>query len=255
MGSKAADCSRGDSRLLDRIEVAIDLTVQQKPAIFDLTRDAMPGSGHYMVLDPEAYLDDVVANLRAAGLCAQRDPDDGNYERIQVKDSNDYSEDFDIIASSGFIRRGGGAYRQTCTPSSFPVERAADEPPIGSGCGRPFPPPVTRFNCKVHLKGGDYYTLDSTPIVGPDCEYCASVGFTDGRCLCPVRNHGAPDRIACGFARLWCLACRTSVLCPYSCRGRSFCPSCEKKRQLLWAEWLQKEVLAPVAAPPAGDLP
>jgi hypothetical protein len=24
------------------------------------------------------------------------------------------------------------------------------------------------------------------------------------------------------------------------------CPSCEKKRQLLWAEWLQKEVLAPV---------
>jgi len=49
-----------------------------------------------------------------------------------------------------------------------------------------------------------------------------------------------------GFARLWCPTCRTSVLCPFSCRGRSFCPSCEKKRQLLWAEWLQKEVLAPV---------
>jgi hypothetical protein len=49
-----------------------------------------------------------------------------------------------------------------------------------------------------------------------------------------------------GFARLWCPTCRTSVLCPYSCRGRSFCPSCEKKHQLLWAEWLQKEVLAPV---------
>ena len=39
-----------------------------------------------------------------------------------------------------------------------------------------------------------------------------------------------------GFARLWCPTCRTSVLCPFSCRGRSFCPSCEKKRQLLWAE-------------------
>ncbi len=50
-----------------------------------------------------------------------------------------------------------------------------------------------------------------------------------------------------GFARLWCPTCRTSVLCPFSCRGRSFCPSCEKKRQLLWAEWLQQEVLAPVA--------
>jgi hypothetical protein len=49
-----------------------------------------------------------------------------------------------------------------------------------------------------------------------------------------------------GFARLWCGTCRTSVLCPFSCRGRNFCPSCEKKKQLLWAEWLQKEVLAPV---------
>jgi len=49
-----------------------------------------------------------------------------------------------------------------------------------------------------------------------------------------------------GFARLWCPTCRISVLCPFSCRGRNFCPSCEKKKQLLWAEWLQKEVHAPV---------
>jgi hypothetical protein len=196
-GSAVADCSRGSSRLLDRIEVAIDLTVRQKPEAFDLNRDAVPGSGQYLVLDKDAYLDGVVGNLRAAGLCAQRDPDDGTYETIQAKDSNDYSEAFDIVTSSGFIRRGGSAYRQSCTPSSFPVERGADEPPVSSGCGRPFPPPITRFNCKVHLKGIEYYSLDSTPIVGPDCAYCASVGFTDGRCLCPVRDHGAPDRIAC----------------------------------------------------------
>jgi len=49
-----------------------------------------------------------------------------------------------------------------------------------------------------------------------------------------------------GFARLWCSTCRTSVLCPFSCRGRNFCPSCEKKKQLLWAEWVQKDVLATV---------
>jgi hypothetical protein len=49
-----------------------------------------------------------------------------------------------------------------------------------------------------------------------------------------------------GFARLWCPECRRSVLVAFSCRGRSFCPSCEKKRQLLWAEWLCNEVLAPV---------
>jgi hypothetical protein len=50
-----------------------------------------------------------------------------------------------------------------------------------------------------------------------------------------------------GFARLWCGECRRSVLVAFSCRGRSFCPSCEKKRQLLWSEWLCKEVLAPVS--------
>ncbi len=50
-----------------------------------------------------------------------------------------------------------------------------------------------------------------------------------------------------GFARLWCGECRRSVLVAFSCRGRSFCPSCEKKRQILWAEWLCKEVLEQVA--------
>jgi hypothetical protein len=50
-----------------------------------------------------------------------------------------------------------------------------------------------------------------------------------------------------GFARLWCGSCRRSVLVAFSCRGRSFCPSCEKKKQLLWAEWLRGEVLAEVA--------
>jgi hypothetical protein len=45
-----------------------------------------------------------------------------------------------------------------------------------------------------------------------------------------------------GFARLWCGECRRSVVVAFSCRGRSFCPSCEKKKQLLWAEWLREEV-------------
>ena len=35
-------------------------------------------------------------------------------------------------------------------------------------------------------------------------------------------------------------------LVAFSCRGRSFCPSCEKKQQILWAEWLREKLLAPV---------
>jgi hypothetical protein len=37
------------------------------------------------------------------------------------------------------------------------------------------------------------------------------------------------------------------VLVAFSCRSRSLCPSREKKRQLLWAEWLCEEVLAKTA--------
>ena len=113
-------------------------------------------------------MEGIVANLRAAGLCAERDPDDGAQETIRIKSENEFSEDYDTLLSSGHMRRGDGAYRQTCNPANFPIDREEDAPPIGSGCGRPYPPPVTRINCKLHIRGPEYYTLDSTPIVGHD---------------------------------------------------------------------------------------
>ena len=196
-GDPDATCERTRERLLNVYEDALTLLVQQKPAIFDLEDEAAPDTKAYRVKDKEAYMEGIVANVRAAGLCAERDPDDGAQETIRIKSENDFSEDYDVLLSSGHMRRGGGAYRASCIPSSFPVERSEDAPPIGSGCGRPYPPVVTRFNCKVHIKGPEYYTLDSTPIVGHDAAYCASIGFTDGRSLCPVRQEGAPDREAC----------------------------------------------------------
>ena len=53
--------------------------------------------------------------------------------------------------------------------------------------------------------------------------------------------------LRCGFARLWCPACRKDLLLPWSCRRRCFCPSCHQKRALLFAEHVDEEVL--------GDLP
>jgi hypothetical protein len=196
-GSLDSDCDRGSSRLLPDGEGAIDRLVAQRPQLFDLNDEVLPGSRAYRVLDREAYLDGVVANLTTAGLCAERDLDDVFEQTIRVKNVNDFSEDFDLVLDSGHMRRGEGAYRQTCTPAAFPVDRDPGAPPLGSGCGRPFPPPILRMNCKLHLRGIDYYTLDSTPIVGPDVAYCASVGFSDGRAQCAVRSEGWPDRRAC----------------------------------------------------------
>jgi hypothetical protein len=177
------------------VESAIDAVIELQPQIFDLTDEAgAPRSRQFRVLDEAAYFQGVLQNLRAAGFCADRHRD--NLEVIQVKSNNETSEDYDILLSTGHIRRGRGSYRETCNPATFPLGPDADVPPPGSGCGQPYPPPVAFFNAKIHIKGADYWTLDSTPMVGPDRPYCNSVGFS-GRDFCPVRPEGHPERQAC----------------------------------------------------------
>jgi hypothetical protein len=94
---------------------------------------------------------------------------------------------------------GPGAPKATPTPeaSPEPTPGATPAPPSASGCGSPTPPPLSRVNVKVHIRGADTWVIDSTPLVGPDAVYCAKIGFTDGRSFCPVRPEGNPERGAC----------------------------------------------------------
>ncbi len=50
-----------------------------------------------------------------------------------------------------------------------------------------------------------------------------------------------------GFARIYCDACGHDYLLAYSYKTRYFCPSCHQKRVLLYADWVEENVLAPVA--------
>ena len=43
----------------------------------------------------------------------------------------------------------------------------------------------------------EYFTLDATPLVGPNSEFCREIGYTDGREFCPVRLESDPDRRLC----------------------------------------------------------
>jgi hypothetical protein len=52
------------------------------------------------------------------------------------------------------------------------------------------------MSCKIHLSGQEFYTLDSTALVGHDQSYCISVGFVD-RAICPVRKEDSPERRPC----------------------------------------------------------
>lgn len=98
---------------------------------------------------------------------------------------------------------GAPAPAPTPTPEGAqPSPDPTPTPSAGSGegasaCGTPLPPPVTRMQVSVHLRGAERWVLDSTPLVGPDPEYCRKIGFTDSRSFCPVRPEGNPERSAC----------------------------------------------------------
>ena len=113
------------------------------------------------------------------------------------------------LAAAAVLAACGGSATPTApptpvpTPTPTPVPTPTPDPnvpPAGSGCGKPYPPMITRFTVKIHLKETDSWTIDATPLVGPDADYCLSVGFTDGRTICPIRAEGAEDRLAC---ELW----------------------------------------------------
>jgi hypothetical protein len=173
---------------LGAVDAALQRVITEHPEVFDLTNEARPGTGEFKVKDRDAYTAWVLEALREAGFCADRDYT--SLELIQVKNHHNHSEDFDIYSDTGYMLRGRPSYVQGCQPASFPVDRTADAPPPGSGCGEPYPPEIARWKVKILLKNTEYYTLDATAEVGPHPDYCANVGFFDGRIFCSMRPEG-----------------------------------------------------------------
>jgi len=100
------DCGREDPQFMDAINGAIDKTIDEHPEIF--------AGG----IDVGAYVTEVVENLRRARFCALNDG-----EEIAIKNSNDFSEQYDIISSGGNVLR---AYMATCRPAWDAIPPAGD---------------------------------------------------------------------------------------------------------------------------------
>ncbi len=49
-----------------------------------------------------------------------------------------------------------------------------------------------------------------------------------------------------GFARARCKSCGYEFVVGLSCKARCLCPSCHKKRELLWAHWAAEQLLEDV---------
>ena len=107
-----APCSMQSQSFLGPLDKAITLLTTQQPSIFDFNRKTCENC--YFVKDESAFVSGVIKNLNAAGYCALYDG-----EELGVKNSNSFNDQYDILVSSGHIRRGDGSYRSTCNPSWF----------------------------------------------------------------------------------------------------------------------------------------
>lgn len=113
--SRDVGCGREKPSFLPLVDAAIQKVADEHPEILDKSQ-VTGGQGWYKILNPEAYFTEVVANLQANGVCAFYDG-----EELAVKDKNDYSDQYDILAFTwpGYTRRGEGSYRSTCYPAAF----------------------------------------------------------------------------------------------------------------------------------------
>jgi len=113
-GSANSSCRREAPSFLNNVDTAIDQVVNEHPEYFDLNQTQGPGG--YRVLSPGQYYVGVMRNLQKMGFCANFDG-----EEMQVKNTNEFSDQYHILISSGYVRRGDSSYRATCYPAAFPV--------------------------------------------------------------------------------------------------------------------------------------
>ena len=98
--------------MLGAVDSALTAVTQSRPDIFDFGDKKCDNC--YLVKNVNAYVAEVQKQLSGQGVCSLWDG-----EELAVKKTNDYSEQYDILLSSGHMRRGAGSYRGICRPAWF----------------------------------------------------------------------------------------------------------------------------------------
>lgn len=111
--SKDLACSRETSRFYPDVEAAIGQLLKEKPELFDFS-DLAVRTDWPKIANQDGYLQGLREILKAKGYCSQWDG-----KELAVKNTSDWNEQFAVILSFIWIRRGEGIYRSTCYPSAF----------------------------------------------------------------------------------------------------------------------------------------
>jgi hypothetical protein len=108
----ANECFDGPSCFVAKVQKAVTKVIAAQPSWFDTNNQwSCP-----RILTVDAFMNAVVSDLAAQGVCAIRDPNAPG-EEVTVKHDNAFSENFDIVASNGCARWGAGIYTGWCAPA------------------------------------------------------------------------------------------------------------------------------------------
>lgn len=114
--SGAADCRRETESFLSQVDQAIDQLAREQPQIFDLG-DAV-ASGSYRVRSTGQYYVGLIETLEKMGFCADFDG-----EELQVTNTARFSDQYHVLTSDKYARRGANTYRVTCYPAALPTPK------------------------------------------------------------------------------------------------------------------------------------
>jgi hypothetical protein len=119
LGTLESQCDGHQAHtFLPDLNAAMDRLIAKRPELFDLKNSK--GGGVYGIKRLKDYLDGLVAELGAAGLCAES----FDLQTVKIKSGNDYSERYNVVTDYGYVRRDDKAYLETCRPAIFPVNPA-----------------------------------------------------------------------------------------------------------------------------------
>jgi hypothetical protein len=105
-------CTDDGSKLYGAVDAVLTEVTKSRPDLFDFGDRKCENC--YYVKNVGAYVAEVQDGLAGRGVCSFWDG-----EELAVKNTNNFSEQFDILLASGHMRRGSGSYRGVCRPSWF----------------------------------------------------------------------------------------------------------------------------------------
>jgi hypothetical protein len=105
-------CGFDAAQLSGVVDGAVTTATQAHPEYFDLNDKVCDNC--YLVKNVNGYVAEVQKALVAKGVCSYWDG-----EELGVKNTNSFSEQYDILLSDNHIRRLPGSYRGDCRPAIF----------------------------------------------------------------------------------------------------------------------------------------